>query len=194
LLEKEWLSMTEQELLVDCLQRLDRAQIPYMIVGSMASNYWGVPRSTHDIDFVIEYTTDDVSRIINAFEEQFFIQESSVKAALRPPFQFNALDNRSALKVDFFGIGDDHYDRCRFERRLTISLFGHTAYMARPEDVVLYKLRWYQITPSDRQLNDVSGILAVSSDAIDFVYLKRWAELIGVAPILTSLLPPTTNR
>jgi hypothetical protein len=133
--------VTEQDLLSDCLQRLNRAQIPYMLVGSMASNYWGVPRSTHDIDFVVEYTTDDVGRIINAFEDQFFIQESSVKAALRPPFQFNALDNRSALKVDFFGIANDSYDRCWFDRRLAITLFGQTAFIARPEDVVLYKLR-----------------------------------------------------
>lgn len=46
--------MTEEELLVDCVQRLERAEIDYMLVGSMAGNYWGVPRSTHDIDFVIE--------------------------------------------------------------------------------------------------------------------------------------------
>jgi hypothetical protein len=159
-----------------------------MIVGSMASNYWGVPRSTHDIDFVIEYNTHDVSRIVQAFEDQFFIQESSVKAALRPPFQFNALDNRSALKVDFFGIADDRYDRCRFERRLAITLFGQTAFIARPEDVVLYKLRWYQISPSDRQIKDVAGILSVSSSAIDFEHLRRWADAIGVLHILNPLL------
>jgi hypothetical protein len=72
---------------------------------------------------------------------------------------------------------------------LGINLFGQSAYIARPEDVVLYKLRWYQITPSDRQLNDVVGILSVSSDAIDFDYLHRWAETISVSHILKPLLP-----
>ena len=47
--------MTETELLVDCLQRLEQSGIAYMLVGSMAGNYWVVPRSTHNIDFVIEY-------------------------------------------------------------------------------------------------------------------------------------------
>jgi hypothetical protein len=181
--------MTEQELLNDCLRRLNEAEIPYMIVGSMASNYWGVPRSTHDIDFVIQYTSGDVGRIVNAFADQFFIQETSVEAALRPPFQFNALDNRSALKVDFFGIADDRYDRCRFDRRQAITLFGQPAFIARPEDVVLYKLRWYQITPSDRQLKDVAGILSVSSGAIDFEYLRQWSETIGVSHLLRSCFP-----
>lgn len=44
---------TERELLVDCLERLNRLPVPYMLVGSMASNYWGIPRSTHDLDFVL---------------------------------------------------------------------------------------------------------------------------------------------
>jgi hypothetical protein len=37
--------MTEQELLIDCLRRLNQAEITYMVTGSMASNYWGIPRS-----------------------------------------------------------------------------------------------------------------------------------------------------
>lgn len=180
--------MTEQELLSDCLSRLQQANLSYMLVGSMASNYWGVPRSTHDIDFVIEYAAEDVTRIMRAFEDAFFIQESSVRGALKPPFQFNALDNRSALKVDFFGIGDDTYDRVRFERRLAISLFGLSAWIARPEDVVLYKLRWNLITPSDRQTKDVSGILKVSGDVIDQEYLSHWAAIIGVGETLEKLI------
>lgn len=180
--------MTEQELLIDCLRRLNAAQIPYMMVGSMASNFWGVPRSTHDIDFVVEFQLSDVPKFMKAFEEQFFIQEHSVRAALRPPYQFNALDNRSALKVDFFWVGKDEYDRIRFERRLSTQLFGEKAFIARPEDVILYKLRWYCISPSDRQLSDSAGILAVSKSTIDFPYLEQWAERIGVASVLDKLL------
>lgn len=73
-----------------------------MLVGSMAGNYWGVPRSTHDIDFVVEYDETQIVTIVKAFEDHFFIQPISVASGLRPPYQFNALDNRSALKVDFF--------------------------------------------------------------------------------------------
>jgi len=35
--------MTERELLVDCLKRLNGAGISYMVTGSMASNFWGIP-------------------------------------------------------------------------------------------------------------------------------------------------------
>jgi hypothetical protein len=38
--------MTERELLVDCLRRLNGVAITYYLTGSMASNYWGIPRTT----------------------------------------------------------------------------------------------------------------------------------------------------
>jgi acetoacetyl-CoA synthetase len=41
--------MNERELLVDCLRRLNRIGITYYLTGSMASNYWGIPRTTHDL-------------------------------------------------------------------------------------------------------------------------------------------------
>jgi hypothetical protein len=123
--------VTEEDLLVDCLGRLERSGIDYMLVGSMAGNYWGVPRSTHDIDFVIEYESEQVSRIVDAFKDSFFIQEISVESGLRPPHQFNALDNRSALKVDFFRVAGDEYEFERFRRRKRVTLFDQPAWISR---------------------------------------------------------------
>ena len=180
--------MTEEELLVDCLRRLEGSGIGYMLVGSMAGNYWGVPRSTHDIDFVIEYEAEHVSKLVAAFEDDFFIQEISVESGLRPPHQFNALDNRSALKVDFFRVAGDEYEFERFRRRRRIALFDQPAWIAAPEDVLLHKLRWHKISPSDRQLNDARGIFLVSGDDLDRVYMDQWAEKIGVSDLLHVVL------
>ena len=137
--------MTEQELLQDCLGRLSESGISYMLVGSMAGNYWGIPRSTHDIDFVIEYEAENVDEIVELFDGDFFIQKSSVQSALRPPYQFNALDNRSALKVDFFRLAGDAYEMERFQRRRQVKMLGVEASIATPEDIVLHKLRWLSL-------------------------------------------------
>ncbi len=176
--------MTEQELLKDCLVRLGQSGISYMLVGSMAGNYWGIPRSTHDIDFVIEYEAEDVAKIVELFDGDFFIQQSSVQMALNPPYQFNALDNRSALKVDFFRLAGDDYELERFKRKRQIQLLDVIAFIAAPEDIVLHKLRWYSINPSDRQLTDAAGIISVSGTAMDEGYLRLWAEKIKVADLL----------
>src|SRR5882762_7423340 len=44
----------------DISARFERAQIPYMLTGSMAMNYYAQPRMTRDIDVVIEITPEDV--------------------------------------------------------------------------------------------------------------------------------------
>src|SRR5471030_2810254 len=109
--------MNERELLVDCLRRLNRSGVIYYLTGSMASNYWGIPRSTHDLDFVVQMRTDNVTSIVAAFDGEFFIQESSVRGARHPPYQFNALDNRSSLKIDFWVLTDDAFAQEMFNRR-----------------------------------------------------------------------------
>src|SRR5215216_742153 len=94
--------MNERELLVDCLRRLNRTGLDYYLTGSMASNYWGIPRTTHDIDFVVSMPLAAIPSIVREFSVDFYIEEAAVRAALEPPYQFNAIDTRSALKVDFW--------------------------------------------------------------------------------------------
>jgi hypothetical protein len=55
--------VTEQRLLLDCVLRLNATVIAQMLTGSMAGNGWGIPPTTHDLDFVIELAagTDLVS-------------------------------------------------------------------------------------------------------------------------------------
>ena len=176
--------MTENELLIDCLQRLNQCGVPYMLTGSMASNYWGIPRSTHDLDFVVQLKAEHVSALVAAFAGDYFIQESSVRGALEPPHQFNALDNRSALKIDFWVLAGDAFAHEMFNRRQSVTLFGTPASIASAEDVILHKLYWHTLMPSDRQLLDVAGVWALQDQKLDLDYLKKWAIFLKVEDTL----------
>jgi hypothetical protein len=180
--------VNERELLVDCLRRLNRTELAYLLTGSMASNYWGIPRTTHDLDFVIQLPPSAVPRLLEVFRDGFFIDEAGVRAAFKPPFQFNAIDERSALKVDFWLPKPEAFDRERFSRRRQVRLFGEPAWIATAEDVVLHKLLWNHITPSERQLGDAAGVVAVQGDALDKTYLQRWADELGVGSELGKIL------
>jgi len=173
--------MTERELLVDCLRRLNRAEITYYLTGSMASNYWGIPRTTHDLDFVIQLPPSAAGKIVSAFSPEYFIDEASVRAAYRPPHEFNAIDSRSALKVDFWLPRPAPFDREMLRRRVRVTLFGEPAWITTPEDSILHKLLWNQITPSDRQLGDAAGVVAVQGETLDRSYLQQWADALGVS-------------
>ena len=179
--------MTEQELLVDCLRRLNGAGIAYMLTGSMASNVWGIPRSTHDLDFVLQLPPSEVSRFVETFREDFYIDEAAVRAAYQPPHQFNVIDERSSLKADFWLLRPAPFEREMFYRRVKDRVFGEDCWLATPEDVVLHKLYWNSITPSDRQLGDAAGVVAVQRGRLDETYMRRWAQALSVSPVLEDL-------
>jgi hypothetical protein len=180
--------MTEQELLVDCLRRLNRLELSYFLTGSMASNYWGIPRTTHDLDFVVQIPPSAIERFVSEFSGDFFIDEPAVRAAYKPPHQFNAIDLRSALKVDFWLPKPEPFDREMFSRRMNVTLFHEPAWITTAEDSILHKLLWNKITPSDRQLIDAAGVLAVQGEKLDLPYLKGWAEELGIVAELNRLL------
>lgn len=181
----------ERELLVDCLNRLNETGVPYMLVGSMASNYWGIPRTTHDLDFVVVLQQVQVHAFAAAFESGFFLQVESIRGAFSPPHQFNAIDEQSALKVDFWLLQDNSFECNAFDRRKRVVLFGTPAWITSPEDVILHKFYWHHISPSDRQLQDAAGVYAIQGDSLDCPYLRRWAAMLGVENELEALLTGT---
>jgi len=177
----------EKELLIDCLQRLNRSRIPYMLTGSIASNYWGIPRTTHDLDFVLVMEPTDVETLVDAFRDGFFLQPDSVRMAFQPPYQFNAIDESSALKVDFWLLRDDVFEKSAFARRLEVTLWDVSASIVTAEDVVLHKLYWNRLTPSERQLGDAAGVYAVQAESLGLGYLRQWAAYLGVRQELEDL-------
>ena len=173
--------MTEQELLVDCLQRLNALKLEYYLTGSMASNYWGVPRTTHDLDFVIVLPPGAVSRFAQGFSPEYYVDQAMIRAAQLPPHQFNVIDSRSSLKVDFWTGVSTPFEREIFKRKLKVRLFGEEAWIATGEDVILHKLVWDRISPSQRQLGDIAGILLVQKTGLDWDYMRKWANELGVS-------------
>ena len=160
-----------------------------MLTGSMASNAWGVPRSTHDLDFVIQLPPSEISAFVTAFAHpDYYLDEVSVRAAYKPPFQFNLIHIPSALKADFWMLRPVPFEREMFNRRVQDTWFGQPVWLATAEDVILHKLYWNQITPSDRQLADVAGVVQVQRGNLDESYLRRWAAELGTTAHLEAAL------
>ncbi len=56
--------MTAEEVFRRAVDALERTGIPYMLTGSFASAFHGVPRATQDIDMVIAPTVDQVLALV----------------------------------------------------------------------------------------------------------------------------------
>ena len=63
---------------------------------------------------------------------------------------------------------------------------GSEVELASPEDVVIHKLRWYEMggRASDRQWRDVLGVLKVQGPNLDLVYLERAAADLDLSELL----------
>src|ERR1700733_10529644 len=81
--------------------RLDSANIPYMLTGSFAANFYAIPRMTRDIDFVLEIYKFDISRLYKAFQNDFYIDKDSIIQAIEQQGMFNIIHNDSIIKIDF---------------------------------------------------------------------------------------------
>src|SRR5438270_860918 len=66
------------------VERLDRAGVPFMVTGSFASTYHGVPRTTNDIDIVIAPTEETLKAFLQDRPEQVGIATDDGEAAAPP--------------------------------------------------------------------------------------------------------------
>jgi hypothetical protein len=92
------------------------------------------------------------------------------------------------LKIDFWMLRSDPFEISMFQRRLTVKFLGERTWIATAEDVILHKLYWDSLTPSERQISDAAGVVAVQSDSLDRTYMQQWAGELGVSDKLNKLL------
>ena len=90
------------ESFLNVIALLEKEQIPYMVVGSLASMIYGEPRLTHDMDLVVDILPGDATKIEKLFpSENYYCPPLEI---LRPEInhrgQFNLVHHESGLKVD----------------------------------------------------------------------------------------------
>jgi hypothetical protein len=172
------------------VQTLERLGIRYMVVGSFASSTYGEPRMTRDIDIVIDVHGDQIERLCDAFPpDEFYVSQDAARMAVLQHGQFNIVHPDSGNKIDFMIARTDPWGREQLDRRQAV-LFPDTGtwYAARPEDVILSKMIYFQEGGSDKHLRDIAGMLKVSGSVIDRAYLARWVERFGLQEIWQSIL------
>lgn len=174
--------MTLGELLARIGERLAQAGIPHMVTGSIASSFHGEPRTTRDIDIVIDPTPEALDRFVRDLPaDAFYVDLDAARAALDERGQFNVIENASGWKADLVIRKDRPFSIEEFARRQPAELLGTPNFVASAEDVIIAKLEWAKAAESERQLRDVAAILAVSGDRLDYPYIERWVATLGLA-------------
>jgi hypothetical protein len=166
------------------IDALNGLGVPYMLVGSFASNFYGVPRATQDADFVLQVGPGTVSalaeRLAPAFRLDPQMSFELVTGTTRHVLQ--AAD--SPFVVELFLLSDDPHDRERFARRRPVRTLSREVWMPTAEDIVITKLRWAHQAQRPKDLEDARNVVAVQGARLDWDYVSRWCEGHGTRPLL----------
>lgn len=154
---------------------LEQSSIPYMITGSFASNFHGRVRSTADIDLVIAANPDQLKTLMKRLGEHgYYAQVEDALDAWRHNSMFNVIDDSMAWKIDFIMQKQEPFNREAFRRRIPGELDGIQVVVSTPEDLIIAKLDWAKQGESQRQIDDVAGILKVKAGLLDRDYIAKW--------------------
>ena len=116
--------MIVNDVMLQVTDALDRAGVPYMLVGAFSSNYHGIPRSTEDVDIVVELNgplTGEFGRLLGeGFEEEKQLSFETNTGTQRQEFRVNG----TFFKIELFRLSDDAFDQQRFQRRREVEVEG----------------------------------------------------------------------
>lgn len=171
----------------------EKLGIPYYLGGSLASSAFGIPRSTLDADIVADIKSEQVVYMEKLLKREFYIDTEMINHAILHKSSFNLIHLEMLFKIDIFILKDRPFDRQVFIRRVQRAVSEDASqklFFAAPEDIILHKLEWYKAggEVSDRQWNDVLGILKVQGTHLDMSYLNKWAKGLGISDLLKKAL------
>lgn len=172
------------------IKAFEKLGVKYYIAGSVASSVYGVARSTMDIDCVSDLTQGKAKDFVALLEKEYYVEEQAILEAIQKHSCFNLIHLETMFKVDIFIAKQRPYDQISLQRRKKDTLDDNQnvpeVYIVSPEDLILSKLVWFhdggQI--SEKQWNDILGVLKVQKGYLDLDYLKHWADELALADLL----------
>jgi len=86
---------------------------------------------------------------------------------------FNLIHHATGFKADIYASGRDELHHWGLKNRKPVDVEGEKFWLAPIEYVILRKLEYYREGESEKHLRDISSIIAVSRNEIDFKVLEE---------------------
>lgn len=158
-----------EELLARIAGLLDRAGIPYMVIGGQAVQFYGEPRLTRDIDLTLGIGADGLEAVSG------ICRDAGLRVLVPDPPGFvnetmvlPAVEDRTGIRVDFV-FSFSGYERQAIGRSRKVELGGVEVRFAALEDLVIHKL----VAGRPRDVEDVRAVL-LKNPGFDREYLDLW--------------------
>lgn len=182
--------MGQRELLLAIVKILDKYKIPYLLTGSLASSYYGIPRATHDIDFVIEVQKDYKNNLLQAVDKldrSYLVSKKDIEKAVEDFSTFNIFHLESGIKIDFWLSKKGEFELGKFKRKREVKFGRIKVKLISPEDLIITKLLWCKDIRSEKHIQDCAGIWKTQKEKLDKDYLSSWTKKLGIEKLLKEI-------
>src|SRR5437762_1293825 len=132
--------MTGNQAALAVAEALESSGIPYMLVWSYSSNFYGVDRATQDADFVIELGQGEIGDLARRLVPSIRIDRQMSFETVTMTRRFVAEVVGTTFKIELFLLNDDPHNQERFRRRRQVILLGRQVWIPTVEDVIVTKL------------------------------------------------------
>jgi hypothetical protein len=181
-------------LVLRLIEVLDGLAIPYMLVGSYSSNYYGRPRSTLDADFVVVLEKDQLNSVRDALGADFQLDPQMSFESVTMTTRHVITHPASAFKLELFLLTGDPHDQARFSRRQKVEFENHSAWLPTAEDVIIQKLRWSRGGKRAKDLSDANDVLRMQRPRLDIEYIRKWTAQHQTIDLFEDLLSKLDHR
>lgn len=187
-----------EEFVRTVIDAIEAAGLTYLIGGSVALNAWGDPRTTRDLDVVLDLPAQGI----------YPLSQELSKREMNVPFDIiidllimpegdlpiNAIHASSGYKAELFLVRDhDEYRRVSLARRRLVKI-GRTigeVYVHSPEDLIINKVYYFSLSQQTKHVRDIASIIAFCGDTLDLPYIADWTAQLGVAAAWAEILAQT---
>jgi hypothetical protein len=164
---------SEMDVLRDISAKFAEARVPYMLTGSMAMNFYALPRMTRDIDVVVALHAAQIETILRVFGADYYVAREAVAGSIEHESMFNLIHNESLVKVDCIVCKRSEYRLAEFQRRKEVLMDGFASFVVSKEDLIISKLYWAKDSRSEQQLRDIKNLIVTGYDP---AYLEHWTR------------------
>jgi hypothetical protein len=132
--------------------------LDYAFTGALAASFYGLPRTTTDIDVIVRVSNEKVKSNLARALRQVGVRahEKEIDRALASGYGIATfLDSKTAYSLDLIVAREEF-------KKTTGAVAGVHTFFQTPEDLILAKLRMIKATvPRDRALKDEEDIKAI---------------------------------
>lgn len=183
------------------LDAIEATDTEYMLGGALAVMAYAEARATQDVDLVINLPLERI---------QAFSQELEKRQVLIPPdiilerfiqpqgdIPLSGIHLYSGQRADIFLLTADDPLRVSAlarKRRFDLGKPLGQVFVHAPEDLILYKLRYFALSEQDKHIRDIAALLYGQRGKLDASYLNRWVSSLGLDGYWEQIQAEVTRR